>query len=121
MSRTVAGLAPVILAGTAILGCGTKKQEPPLHFTVQHVFYIKPPVDRVMLVGKVDQGVVRKDDVVVVHTGANSLEAKVEGIERIQQGDTPAAYSGDQVALRVTGVSKDAVKPGDTITNHEGA
>ena len=92
-----------------------------MHFTVQHVFYIKPPVDRVILVGIVDQGVVRKDDVVVIHAGAKLLEAKVEGIERIRQGDTPAARSGDQVGLRVTGVPKDAVKPGDTITNHEGA
>jgi len=113
------GLATLV--GLVALGCAAPRREPPLSFTVQHVFYIKPPVDRVMLVGVVNQGAVRKGDRLAIHTKNALLEATVEGIERIREGEIPAASAGDQVALRVVGVSRDAVDSGDTITKHEGA
>jgi translation elongation factor EF-1alpha len=90
-------------------------------FTVQHVFYIKPPVDRVMLVGMVDEGTVRPGDAVVIHAGEKSCEATVEGIERVRVGEIPSAHAGDQVALRFAGVASNAVRSGDTVRKRVGA
>jgi translation elongation factor EF-1alpha len=90
-------------------------------FTVQHVFYIKPPVDRIVLVGLVQEGTVRPGDGVIIHTGVNTLQATVEGIERIRVGQVSSAQTGDQVALRFAGVPADAVRTGDTVSKHEGA
>jgi len=90
-------------------------------FTVQDVFYIKPPVDRVMLIGTVDEGTVRPGDAVRIWMSGKAIPATVEAIERIRVGQIPSATAGDQVALRFAGIPSDQIKPGDSITKDEGA
>jgi len=86
-------------------------------FTVQHVFYLKPPIDRVMLVGVVDKGTVRPGDAVVVEASGRAFPTTVEAIERLRVGQIPSAGAGDQVALRFANVPADQVKAGDRITS----
>ena len=86
-------------------------------FTVQHVFYIKPPINRVMLVGVVDQGTVRPGDAVVMQASGKAIRATVEAIERLRVGQIPSAGTGDQVALRFANVPADQVKAGDRVTS----
>src|SRR5262245_57008253 len=89
----------------------------PFAFTVQHVFYIKPPIDRVMLVGVVDQGAVRPGDAVVIEGSGRAMRATVEAIEGLRVGQLPSAETGDQVALRFADVPADQVKAGDHVSS----
>ena len=110
------GQAPAAVKESSVLSVDLRL----FTFTVQHVFYIKPPVDRVMLVGIVEQGTVRPGDGVFIHASGKVLRATVEAIERIRAGQIPSAKAGDQVALRFAGVPADQVKPGDRITKADG-
>jgi hypothetical protein len=89
---------------------------PLMTFTVEHVFYIKPPVDRVIVVGTIADGTVRVGDHLVVRTKAGPVAVSVENIESIRQGDLTQASKGQQVGLRLTGVRKDQVIAGDRVT-----
>jgi hypothetical protein len=93
---------------------------PTMNFTVEHVFYIKPPVDRVIVVGTVTDGSVRVGDELVVHTAAGPVTVGVENIESVQQGDLRQASKGQQVGLRLTGVSNGQVVAGDRVTSAGG-
>src|SRR5262249_10813937 len=86
-------------------------------FTVQHVFYIRPPIDRVMLVGVVDQDTVKPGDAVVIQASGRAIRATAEAIERLRVGQIPSAGAGDQVALRFANVPADRVKAGDRVTS----
>lgn len=92
-----------------------------MDFTVEHVFYIKPPVDRVILVGTVNEGTVRVGDNLVVHTAAGPVDVTVDNIETIRQGDLKQASKGQQVGLRVTKIWKDQAVAGDRVTAVGGA
>jgi translation elongation factor EF-1alpha len=94
---------------------------PTMNFTVEHVFYIKPPVDRVILVGMINEGTVRVGDKLVVHTSAGPVNVAVDNIESIQQGDLKQATKGHQVGLRLTGIHKDQASAGDRVTAVGGA
>ena len=72
-------------------------------FTVQHVFYIHPPMDRVILVGMIDRGEVRPGDSAVVKTQNGNYQVIVEAIEGYKVGELPGACAGQQVGLRLTG------------------
>ena len=92
-----------------------------MNFTVEEVFHIKPPVDRVILVGTVNEGTVRVGDKLAVHTAAGPVGVVVDNIESIQQGDLKQASKGQQVGLRLTGVRKDQPSKGDRVTAAGGA
>jgi len=92
-----------------------------MNFTVEHVFYIKPPVDRVILVGIVNDGVVRVGDKLVVHTATGPINVAVDNIESIQQGDLKEAPKDQQVGLRLSGIRKDQPAVGDRVTAAGGA
>ena len=89
---------------------------PTMNFTVEEVFYIKPPVDRVILVGTITYGTVRVGDKLVVHTSAGPVDVAVDNIESIQQGDLRQASKGEQVGLRLNGIRKDQASRGDRVT-----
>jgi sulfate adenylyltransferase subunit 1 (EFTu-like GTPase family) len=88
---------------------------PRLDFVVQYIFYIKPPIDRVILVGIVHQGKVAVGDEVVVHCQSGNVSAKVETIEAFDKQLTVAS-AGDQVGLRLIGITKDQPSEGDQVT-----
>lgn len=87
-----------------------------MSFTTEEVSYIKPPVDRVILVGTVTEGTVRVGQQVVVHTSTGLVTAVVDNIESIQAGDLKSASQGQQVGLRLTGIRKDQPSKGDRVT-----
>jgi hypothetical protein len=87
-------------------------------FTVEEVFYIKPPVDRVVLVGTVKQGRVVVGDHVTVHCQTAPVLASIEGIETLS-GNLQSASTGQQVGLRLTGIAKDQASKGDRVTASE--
>jgi|SRR5262245_36612696 translation elongation factor EF-Tu-like GTPase len=90
---------------------------PSFTLTVQHVFYIKPPIDRVMVVGVVDQGTVRPGDAAVIEGSGRAMRATVEAIVALSMEEIPSAETGDQVALRFAGIPKDQVKAGDRVSS----
>jgi translation elongation factor EF-1alpha len=92
-----------------------------MDFTVEEVFYIQPPVDRVILVGTINEGTVRVGDKLVVHTSAGPVDVAVDNIESIQQGDLEQASKGQQVGLRLGGIRKDQPSKGDRVTAAGGA
>jgi selenocysteine-specific translation elongation factor len=87
-----------------------------MNFTVEEVFYIKPPVDRVILVGTMTEGVVRVGDKLVVHTSAGPVDVVVDNIESYRQGDLKQASKGQQVGLRLMGIRQDQPSRGDRVT-----
>jgi translation elongation factor EF-1alpha len=89
---------------------------PTMNFTVEEVFYIKPPVDRVILVGTITEGVVRVGDKLVVHTSAGPVDVVVDNIESYRQGDLKQASKGQQVGLRLMGIRQDQPSRGDRVT-----
>ncbi len=88
---------------------------PKLTFTIQHVFYVKPPVDRVILVGMVDEGSVSVGDELTVHCASGDVPVVVEGLEALDK-DIQHAGAGQQIGLRVAGISKDEPVPGNLVT-----
>ncbi|PQO28485.1 hypothetical protein DTL21_28195 [Bremerella cremea] len=92
-----------------------------MQFTVEEVFYIQPPVDRVVLVGTITNGTVRVGDKLVVHTSAGPVDVDVDNIESIQQGDLKQASKGQQVGLTLTGIRSDQPSKGDRVTPRGGA
>ena len=80
--------------------------QPSFDFTVQDVFYIHPPLDRVILLGMVDQGEVRPGDSAVVKTQSGDYAVIVEAIEGFKVDELLRASAGQQVGLRLTGSMK---------------
>jgi len=121
----------VVFAVVVLCGCDARTATnpttrrattaPTMNFTVEHVFYIKPPVDRVILVGTINDGVVQVGDKLVVHTAAGPIDVAVDNIESIQQGDLKQAAKGQQVGLRLSGIRKDQPAIGDRVTATGGA
>lgn len=89
---------------------------PTMDFTVEEVFYIKPPVDRVVLVGTISAGAVRIGDNLVVHTSAGPVSVAVDNILSIQRGDLKEARKGEQVGLQLRGIRKEQPSRGDRVS-----
>ena len=89
--------------------------QPTFQFTVEEVFYIKPPVDRVILVGTVQDGTVKPRDTATVECKSGPVSVVVETVEAIKQGEIKQANKGDQVALKLRGISKDQASKGDRV------
>lgn len=105
--------------------CGCRSETPPIpqptfRFTVEEVFYIEPPVDRVILVGTVQDGTVKAGDAANVECAAGSVSVVVEGIEAFKQGDIKQAMRGEQVGLKLLGIAKDQVAKGDRVLGNSG-
>lgn len=105
-----------------LFGCRQKEPLPrsPLRFEVEHVFYIKPPVDRVILVGTVREGLVKSGDKVVVACREGNVEATVEGIEVPGPEIVTEAVVGNQVGLRLTGLRQYQATTGDWVLGESG-
>ncbi len=121
----------ILLAGTlACLGCTKSAPTPqtttsalqtttntvPFAFIVEEVFYIKPPVDRVILVGTVNSGTVRVGDSLLVNCQGTDVPAELDVIETIDRGPLQQAGAGEQVGLRLIGIRSDQPKQGDRVT-----
>jgi translation elongation factor EF-Tu-like GTPase len=107
------------MLATALGGCRGERNavtETPFEFTVEEVFYIKPPVDRVILVGTVRQGTLRPGDEATVHCAGGPVSVVIEGIESFQKGEAKEARKGDQVGLRMRGITKDQPARNDRVT-----
>jgi hypothetical protein len=118
-TKTIAGVFAMGFL-SLLLGCSKSPADavPSLNFAVEEVFYIKPPVDRVILVGTVKQGRITVGDGVTVHCQTGPILVRVEGIET-PKGDLRVASEGQQVGLRLTGISKDKPAKGDKVTATE--
>jgi translation elongation factor EF-Tu-like GTPase len=89
--------------------------QPSFEFTVEDVFYIKPPVDRVILVGTIQEGVLKVGDAAVVLTKNGQIPVVVEAIEAFKADEIQQASAGDQVGLRLQGIKKDETSKGDKV------
>jgi hypothetical protein len=112
----------------AFLGCGGTSSMPQpgprssaFSFTTKEVFYIKPPVDRVILVGTVNEGTVRVGDSLVVESYGKEIPVVLDGIETIHRGPVQEAGAGQQVGLKLTGIRKDQPARGDRVTRKQAA
>ncbi|HEV3384704.1 MAG TPA: TIR domain-containing protein [Gemmata sp.] len=86
----------------------------PFLFTVEEFFHIKPPVDRVILVGTIIEGSVRVGDSLLVRCKGGDVPVVVESIEAF--GDQPQqADKGQQIGLKLTGIHKDQPTRGDLV------
>ena len=100
--------------------CGCRSETPPMpqptfQFTVEEVFYIKPPVDRVILVGTVQEGTVKPGESATVECKAGPVSVVVETVEAFKEGEIKQANKGDQVALKVRGITRDQPWKGDRV------
>ena len=105
--------------------CGCRSETPPMpqpifRFMVEEVFYIKPPVDRVILVGTVQDGTVKAGDAATVECAAGSVSVVVESIETFKQGDVKQATKGEQVGLKLRGITKDQPSKGVRVIGKSG-
>jgi len=85
-------------------------------FTVEEVFYIKPPVDRVILVGTISEGTVRVGESLVVRCQGGEVPVVLDGIETTDRGPVQEASAGQQVGLKLAGIRKDQPTRGDRVT-----
>ena len=122
MSKTVAiaaGAFVLLALAVAVLLRFRPTKPARFEFQVHDVFYIKSPIDRVILTGRMERGRVHKGDAAVVQTRTGPVRVMVEGIEVLgwRPGDpeTITATAGDQIGLRLTGISRDQPSPGDRV------
>ena len=100
-----------------LFGCkrNLPPSEPAFRFRVEEIFYIKPPVDRVILVGTIEEGTIRTGASALVRTQRGDILVTVEAIETINEGEIKAAVKGRQVGLRLLGIRKDQAQQGDVV------
>ena len=91
---------------------------PRFSLTVEEVFYIAPPVDRVIVVGTIGNGTVQSGDSLIVQSSGRDIAVVVEGIDT-PSGEISMAEQGQQVGLRIQGIQKGQVVQGDTIVSVE--
>lgn len=84
-------------------------------FTVDDVFYIKPPHDKVILKGTINRGEVRVGDELVVQCASGNVPVVVLTIETLNQGPFNMASAGQQVGLDLRGIRKDQPMRGDRV------
>ena len=88
-------------------------------FTVQEVFYIKPPIDSVILVGIVDKGAIHVGDTAIVNCSEGKVTVKIMGLESLEDNDIQKASKGQQVGIRLKGIKKDVPSKGDRVIGIE--
>jgi translation elongation factor EF-Tu-like GTPase len=111
-----------VLLFTAMCGCRNEASpmpQPTFRFKVEDVFYVKP-IDRVILVGTVQDGTVRAGDDATLECAAGSISVVVEGIEAFRQGEVKQATKREQVGLRLRGITKDQPFRGDRVIGKSG-
>ena len=105
-----------IISMILLAGCsGSSTVQPTFLLTVQEVFYIKPPVDRVILVGVIEKGAVKVGDSLVVHCRSGDVSVTLDAIETIDRGQIQSANAGQQVGLKFKGISQDQARKGDRV------
>jgi translation elongation factor EF-Tu-like GTPase len=112
-----------LLLIAALCGCRGESPamtQPTFRFTIEEVFYIKPPVDRVILVGTVQKGTVKSGDTATVECKGGLVSVVVEGIEAFKQGDVKQAAKGEHVGLKLRGITKDQPSKGDLVVGKGG-
>jgi len=114
-------MRPYIALGSVFMllglfGCRDKDPSPrsSFRFEVEHVFYIQPPVDRVILVGIVREGTVKAGDKATVSCRSGDVEVTVEGIET-RGPEIKQAGAGQQVGLRLQGINQGQPTTGDWV------
>lgn len=95
-------------------------ETPPFSFTVDDVFYIKPPHDKVILTGAVSEGTVRVGDALVVQCASGDIPVVLMGIETLDRGPVNEASVGQQVGLDLRGIRKDQPTRGDRVVRKRG-
>jgi translation elongation factor EF-Tu-like GTPase len=117
-------IASLLLLTAALCGCGGGKNpsmtQPSFRFSVEEVFYIKPPVDRVILVGTIQEGTVKAGDTATVECKAGPVSVVVEGIEAFKQATIKQASKGEQVGLKLQGIAKDQPSKADRVIGTSG-
>jgi translation elongation factor EF-Tu-like GTPase len=115
----------LVLSLAAPIGCSGKPQMSSattngsdFTFTVQDVFYIKPPVDRVILVGIVNRGAVGVGESLTVQCRGDDVPVVLEGIEIFKGGEACQASAGQQVGLKLKGIRKEQPSRGDQVIRH---
>jgi translation elongation factor EF-Tu-like GTPase len=106
----------------ALIGCSggsqmpqTNSTQPDFSFTVEEVFYIKPPVDRVILVGTIEEGSINVGDSLTVRCKSGDIPVVLEGIETLERGPVESASKSQQVGLKLKGIRKDQAGRGDRV------
>ena len=87
-------------------------------FLVKEVFYIKPPVDRVILVGMVEEGTIHAgESALLIHTPLEVIPVTIETIETVKNGEITTATKGQQAGLRLQGIRLDQIRQGDLVVS----
>ena len=105
---------------TLVVAAGCNSENPPMQkpafqFTIHDVFYIKPPVDRVIVTGVVDHGSIHPGERASLQCASGTIAVTVEAIEGFKIGEIKGANAGDNVGLKLVGVTKDQPAPGDKV------
>jgi translation elongation factor EF-Tu-like GTPase len=109
---------PFWLVMCVLSGCqgeSPSMKPPSFQLTVEEVFYIKSPVDRVILVGTIQDGTVQTGENATIQSKSGPISIVVEGIEAFREGEIKRASKGQQVGLRVRGITKDQASKGDRV------
>jgi selenocysteine-specific translation elongation factor len=80
---------------------------PAFSFTIDDVFYIKPPHNKVILTGTISEGTVRVGDALIVRCAVGDVPVVVVAIETLDRGPVIEASAGQQVGLDDRGIRKD--------------
>jgi translation elongation factor EF-Tu-like GTPase len=109
-----------IISMILLAGCsGGSTVQPTFSFNVQDVFYIKPPVDRVILVGMIEKGSVKVGDSLLAHCRGGDVSVTLDAIETIDRGQIQSANAGQQVGLIIKGIAKDQPLKGDRVESKQ--
>src|SRR5262245_54604809 len=112
-----------LLLTAALCGCRNQTStmsQPTFQFTVEEVFYIKPPVDRVILVGTVQEGTIKVGDAATVECKSGAISVVVESIDALRKSEIKQANQGDQVGLKLRGITSDQPRKGDRVVGKGG-
>jgi selenocysteine-specific translation elongation factor len=114
--------AAFVIGFLSLLGCSRESKmpdtpplkQPAFSLTVEEVFYIKPPVDRVILVGTITEGSVKAGDSLTVKCKGGDVPVIVDALEH-PSGPMEKAGKGQQVGLKLSGIRRDQATRGDQV------
>jgi hypothetical protein len=93
----------------------TASRRPTFVFTVALVYHAKPPEDRVVLVGVVNEGTVSVGDSLTVQCRGGDVAVVLEGILTLDRGEVQQAGTGQEVGLELRGIRKEQPARGDRV------